>query len=124
MICSANQLTGFYMMGTLAVKGLKALFVLEILTFLPWHVGYVEKRLDEKAMMSQTGKQIITIHILFNVLRSKDNQTVKFGQLIEYNIRNNFLEKSYTKYCGKASPSPFYKKSKFSISLDQQSEML
>ena len=23
LICSANQLTGFYMMGTLAVKGLK-----------------------------------------------------------------------------------------------------
>ena len=49
---------------------------------------------------------------------------MKFGQLTEYNMKNIFLEKSYAK-CGKeASPRPFYKKSKLSISLDQQSEML
>ena len=40
----------------------------------------------------------------------KDNQTMKFGQLIEYNMPNIFLEKSYTKYGGEASPRPFYKK--------------
>ena len=57
----------------------------------------------------QTGQQIITIHILFNIPRSKGNQTMKFGQLIEYSIRNIFLEKSYTKYGGEASPRPFYK---------------
>ena len=35
---------------------------------------------------------------------------MKFGQLIEYNIRNIFLEKSYRK-CGRdAIPSPFSKK--------------
>ena len=28
------------------------------------------------------------------MLRSKGNQTMKFGQLIEYNLRNIFLEKS------------------------------
>ena len=50
-------------------------------------------------MTPQLGKQIITKHILSNILRSKDNQTIKFGQLIEYNMRNIFLEKSYTK-CG------------------------
>ena len=33
-------------------------------------------------------------------------------------------EKSYTKCGGEASPRPFYQKSKLSISLDQQSEML
>ena len=32
-------------------------------------------------------------------LRSKDNQTMKVGQLIEFNMRNIFLEKSYTKCC-------------------------
>ena len=49
---------------------------------------------------------------------------MKFDQLIEYNMRNIILEKSYT-YCGgEASPRSFYKKSKLSISLDQQSEML
>ena len=34
-----------------------------------------------------------------NILRSKGNQVMKFVQLIEYNMRNIFLEKSYTK-CG------------------------
>ena len=43
-------------------------------------------------MTSQPGKQTIVIHILFYILRSKDNQTVKFGQLIEYNMRKIFLE--------------------------------
>ena len=46
-------------------------------------------------------------------------QTMKFGQLIEYNIRNILFEKSYTKYSGEASPSTFNRKSKLSISLDQ-----
>ena len=29
---------------------------------------------------------------------------MKFGQLIEYNMKNIFLEESYTKYSGEASP--------------------
>ena len=49
---------------------------------------------------------------------------MNFGQLIEHSMRNNFLEQSYTKCGGEASTRPFYKKSKLSISLDQQSEML
>ena len=36
--------------------------------------------------MSQTGQQIIKIHILSNISRSTCNQEMKFGQLIEYNI--------------------------------------
>ena len=32
---------------------------------------------------------------------------MKFGHLIEYNIRNIFLEKSYTKCDGVTSPDPF-----------------
>ena len=47
------------------------------------------------------------------------NQATKFGQLIEYNMRNIFLEKSYTKYGGETSPKSFSKKAKLSISLDQ-----
>ena len=31
------------------------------------------------------------------ILRGKDNQTIKFGQLIEYNMRKIFLEKALTK---------------------------
>ena len=42
-------------------------------------------------MTSQTGKQIITIHILPNSSRSKGSLTMKLGQLIEYDIRNIFI---------------------------------
>ena len=34
-------------------------------------------------MLSQTGFQTIAIHILVNISQSKDNQTMKFGQLTE-----------------------------------------
>ena len=34
-------------------------------------------------MTSQIGKQIMTIHILPNISRSKKNQTMKFGKFIE-----------------------------------------
>ena len=34
------------------------------------------------------------MHILPNILRSKNNQTMKVGQLIEYNMENIFLKKS------------------------------
>ena len=40
--------------------------------------------------MSQTGKQMITIHILPNISRSKGNQPLKFGELRKYNVRNIF----------------------------------
>ena len=47
---------------------------------------------------------------------------MKFGQLIEYNMRNVFLEKSYTTFVGEVSLKPFYKNSKLCISLEQGSE--
>ena len=58
------------------------------------------------------------------VTANKDNHTMKFGQLIEYNTRNVFLEKSYTKCGGETSLSPFSEKSKLSISLDQSPKAL
>ena len=39
-------------------------------------------------------------------------------------MKNIFIEKSYAKCGGKDSLRPFYKISKFSISVDQQSQML
>ena len=78
--------------------------------------------LISKFMTIQTGKQIITIHILPNISRSRVNQAMKFGRFIEYNTRNIFLEKSYTKCGGETSSRPFSKKPKSSISQDQQSE--
>ena len=44
---------------------------------------------------------------------------MKFGQLVEYNMKNIFLEKSYTKCGGETIPRFFFKKSKLSISLNQ-----
>ena len=42
-------------------------------------------------MTASTGKQTITIHILSNISKGEDNQKMKFGQLIEYNMRNIFI---------------------------------
>ena len=44
--------------------------------------------LTSKLMTSQPGLQIIAIHLLSNISQSKGNQTMEFGQLIEYNKRN------------------------------------
>ena len=35
--------------------------------------------------------------MLTTISRRKNNQAMKLGQLIEYNMRNIFLNKSYTK---------------------------
>ena len=72
---------------------LKALFVLKIFKFLPLLFGHVDLV----------------------------NQTMEFGQLIEYNMRKIFLEKPYAKCGGGTIPRSFSKKPKLSISLDQKS---
>ena len=43
---------------------------------------------------------------------------MKFGQLIEHNMRNIFLKKPNAKYDGETTPRPF-SNSKLSIYLDQ-----
>ena len=49
---------------------------------------------------------------------------MKFGQLIEYDMRNIFLGKSYTKCRGKASPKSFYKIVKLiHVGMDEMYEM-
>ena len=75
-------------------------------------------------MMSQPDWKTISIHVFTNISRSKGIQAMKFGQLIEYNMRNTFLEKSYTKYGREAIPRLFSKKAELSISLDQYSKIL
>ena len=64
-------------------------------------------------MTSKTGHQIVTIYILPKSSRSRDNTTMKFGQLTECNMENIFL-KYYTYWAFEI----------LSISPDQQSEML
>ena len=54
----------------------------------------------------------------------KGNQTMKYSQLIEYNTRNIFVEKSYTKCAGETIHRFLFKISKLSISLDQYCKVL
>ena len=99
---------------------LKVIFVLKIFRFLPGLFGHVENdlirkiRLISKIMMLRPGWQAIVVYILPNIV-SKGNLTRKFGQLLEYNMRNIFLEKSYKS----SILRPFSKKAKLSIALDQ-----
>ena len=60
-------------------------------------------------MTSQLGKQTILIEILSNILRSKDNQIIKFGQLIEYNMKNICLKNLTQNVVEKLFPDPFFK---------------
>ena len=92
---------------------LKAFFVLKIFLFLSRLFGHVGKtawleRLTSKFMTSQPGLQAIAIHILPNILLSKGNQIMNFGQLIKYNKRNIFLQKSCRKWGRKTSSRPLF----------------
>ena len=60
-------------------------------------------------MMSQPGKQVIAIHLLPNISRKKDNQAIKFGQLIEYKMRKIFIEKHIQNVMEKLFQDPFLK---------------
>ena len=71
-----------------------------------WKKGLIRNRLIPKFMTSQPGKQTIAIYILINISRSDSNQIIHIGQLIEYNMKKFFLEKSYTKCGGETSPRP------------------
>ena len=76
------------------------LLLLRYLIFFPEFFGHVGKRIDKKAKVNFKIYDIsdwetkITIHILPNISRSKDNQIMKIVRLIEYNLRNTFLKKS------------------------------
>ena len=61
-------------------------------------------------MKSKTGQQTVAMHKLTNISWSTGIRTMKFGQLIKYNMRNIFLEKPYTKHVGEIIPRPFSSK--------------
>ena len=63
-----------------------------VLTFWLCRNGLIRKLLLLKFVTSQTGQQIITIQMLFNISRNIGSQTMKSGQIIEYNMRNAKLE--------------------------------
>ena len=60
--------------------------------------GLIRKiKLIAKFITSQPGQQKIAIYILPNISRSKSNQKMKLGQLIEYSKRNIFVQELCTK---------------------------
>ena len=107
LICSVTKTTGFYMKWNSGLKvgvspskkiifislnesPLKMMknafyFILKLFSFsryLNFCLGILVMRLISKLLTSQAGKQTITTHILPNTSRSKDNHTLKFGQVI------------------------------------------
>ena len=89
---------------------LKAIFILKTIKFLSWLFANVGKRGNKKAQVNfkiydvTISKKIIAIQILYKISRSKNNQTIRFGQLIEYNMRKIYFEELYTK-CGAGTSS-------------------
>ena len=98
---------------------LKAFFVLKRFKFLSCGKNGSIIKITLISKSTQPGEQTIAIHILPNISRTKGIQAMRLGQLIEYNTRNIFIEKSYTKSAGENIPRPLSKKSKLSMSLDQ-----
>ena len=64
------------------------------------------------------------MHIMPNISKGKGIETMKFGQLIECNKRNIFLQKSCIKCGGETSPRPVPAKLILIIFLDQWSKVL
>ena len=99
----------------------KALFVLKIFKFLSRLFGDAAKRLDQKDNSNFKFYDVTAWltnncnDILPNISRSKRNQTMKFGQFLENNMRIIFLEKSGVE----TSPRSFSEKLKLNISLDK-----
>ena len=73
-------------------------------------------------MTSQIGTKTIGIHILPNISRGKGYQTMKLGQLTEYNMWKTFLDKSYKNVVEKPFPNRFLKNQiKNTTSFDENS---
>ena len=54
-------------------------------------------------MTWQAGQQASKMHMLRNISKCKENQAMKFGQSIEWNMRKKIFRKGYTKCAGGAS---------------------
>ena len=91
---------------------LKSLSVFKIFKFLSWLFRHVEKWLDWKYKFNFLSYDVTKreankckTHIV-QYLTKKSNQKMKFGQLMEYNMRYIFLEKSCKKCGGEIFPDP------------------
>ena len=87
---------------------LKAVFVLTIVKFFSWLFWLCRKTAWQESLdkLQNLWRQISQLSP--DVSRSKSNQTVKFGPLIEYNARNNFLQKSCRKWDRETSFRHFF----------------
>ena len=72
-------------------------------------------RLISKFMTSKPGQRTISVHILHNISQNKGNQTMELGQLIEYNKRNIFLQKSHRKWRLVPNLFSFFEKALFEL---------
>ena len=97
------------------------LFFLKIFNFCPDFFGHVGIWLDKKAKVNckiyDFIKVIITIRILPGISRSKGNQTMKFGQLIEFNVRNIYFKNHAKNKVGRLVPDLFllFKKALYKV---------
>ena len=72
---------------------LRTFFVFKKFKFLALIIGHLEKELVEKIslisklIMLRSAKQTIAIDILSTISRIKQNQAIKFRQLIDYNTK-------------------------------------
>ena len=78
-------------------KEYKERFLVKIGEQLKYVLPFRSCSLISRFMTSQPSYQTITIYVLLYISRIKVKQTMKFGQLIEYNKRDIFLQKSYRK---------------------------
>ena len=91
---------------------LKSFLFLICLIFSPDFLGHVEKRLVWKLKLNSEISDVINWeintcnHILHNISRNKDNQTMKFGLLREFNI---FFSKNHTQHVVNSVQDPLLK---------------
>ena len=111
----------FWQMKALALWKMLLISIYKMFKFLLWLFWSYRERSDKKAKVNfkfydlanwGEGKK----NKLSNISRCKGNQTIIFGHLVEFNMKNIFLEKSYTQYVSEISPKP--------CNLDQQSEFM
>ena len=92
---------------------LKALFILEIVIFLPWLFSYVEKQLDKKVKVNFKIYDITdwetnnyNTHIAKHLKKKRQSGNGIYS--IEYYVRNIFLQKSSRKWGRETSFRPLF----------------
>ena len=59
-------------------------------------------------MAAQTGEQIIAIHVLPNIPKSKGSPAMNFGQLTKFNMRKIFFKTHAENEAGRLVPGLFF----------------